>query len=212
MVGVPGLVPPFLAAGTLARSEQPVLTGDGLVLRPWAAGDAPVVAAAYADPGIRLWHARTMTAGEARAWVAQWPGRWRDETGAGWAVTDGDVVGQISLRTVDLAEGSAEVSYWVLPAARGRGLAARALAVLGRWAFGELGLHRIEVQHSMRNAASCRVAERAGYPAEGIRRSQALHADGWHDMHLHARVAGDSFQVTDPTDLSSATPLRCPSV
>jgi RimJ/RimL family protein N-acetyltransferase len=101
------------------------------------------------------------------------------------------VLGQISLRTLDLAEGLAEISYWVAPAARGRQVAARALEVLSRWAFDVVGLHRIEVQHSTRNPASCRVAERAGYPAEGIKRSQALHVDGWHDMHLHARLADD---------------------
>lgn len=39
------------------------------------------------------------------------------------------------------------------------------------------------------NAASCRVALKAGFAAEGTRRSAALHADGWHDMHLHARIA-----------------------
>jgi RimJ/RimL family protein N-acetyltransferase len=86
----------------------------------------------------------------------------------------------------------------VLPAARGRQIAARALTVLGGWAFGVLGLHRIEVQHSTRNVASCRVAERAGYPAEGTRRSQTLHADGWHDMHLHARIADDTGNASDP--------------
>jgi RimJ/RimL family protein N-acetyltransferase len=62
--------------------------------------------------------------------------------------------------------------------------------VVSRWAFA-FGLHRIEVHHSTRNPASCRVAERAGYPLEGTKRSQALHTDGWHDMHLHARLATD---------------------
>ncbi len=190
---MPLLVSPVVAAGTLARLEQPVLTGAGIVLRPWRATDAPVVAAAYADPGIQRWHARSLSLEEARAWAAQWPGRWHAETGAGWAVADDAVLGQISLRTIDLAAGLAEISYWVLPAARGRQLAARALGVLSRWTFDVLGLHRIEVQHATRNVASCRVAERAGYPAEGTKRSQALHPDGWHDMHLHARVAGDPY-------------------
>ena len=54
-----------------------------------------------------------------------------------------------------------------------------------------LSLHRIEVQHSTANPASCRVAERAGFPAEGTKVSEALHTDGWHDMHLHARIQGD---------------------
>jgi ribosomal-protein-alanine N-acetyltransferase len=192
MIGMPLLVSPVVAAGALARLEQPVLAGEDFELRPWRADDAAVVAAAYQDPGIQLWHARSLSLDEAASWVAHWPGRWQAETGAGWAVADDKVLGQISLRAIDLAGGIAEISYWVLPAARGRQIAARALTVLGGWAFGVLGLHRIEVQHSTRNVASCRVAERAGYPAEGIRRSQALHADGWHDMHLHARIAGDA--------------------
>lgn len=67
-------------------------------------------------------------------------------------------------------------------------MAASALSTLTGWALDDLGLHRIEVAHSTRNPTSCRVAEKAGYPWEGTKRSQALHSDGWHDMHLHARV------------------------
>jgi RimJ/RimL family protein N-acetyltransferase len=44
------------------------------------------------------------------------------------------------------------------------------------------------VQHSTVNAASCRVAERAGFALEGTKRSEAWHTDGWHDMHLHAKI------------------------
>ncbi|MGO8889299.1 MAG: GNAT family N-acetyltransferase [Streptosporangiaceae bacterium] len=43
----------------------------------------------------------------------------------------------------------------------------------------------------MANTASCRVAAKAGFAAEGIQRSAVLHADGWHDMHVHARISGD---------------------
>jgi ribosomal-protein-alanine N-acetyltransferase len=187
------LVPPVMAPGRLARLEQPVLRGDGLMLRPWRGEDAALVSAAYQDPGIQLWHARSLDEEEAAAWIAHWPERWQAETGAGWAVSPSSglvVLGQLSLRRIDLAEGLAEISYWVLPAARGRQVAARALGVVSRWAFA-FGLHRIEVHHSTRNPASCRVAERAGYPLEGTKRSQALHTDGWHDMHLHARLATD---------------------
>ena len=188
---MPSLVTPALPAGTLAALTQPTITGGGgLRLRPWRAADAPTVQAAYADPGIQRWHCRTMSLAEAGDWVARWPGRWQAETGAGWATTlGGEVVGQISLRHVDLFEGVAEVSYWVLPHARGRGVAGRALAALTGWTFGPLGLHRVEVCHSTENPASCRVAQRGGYPLEGTRRGAARHADGWHDMHLHARVA-----------------------
>jgi ribosomal-protein-alanine N-acetyltransferase len=41
------------------------------------------------------------------------------------------------------------------------------------------------------NPVSCRVAENAGYRLEGTKRAEAMHADGWHDMHLHARLSDD---------------------
>jgi RimJ/RimL family protein N-acetyltransferase len=80
----------------------------------------------------------------------------------------------------------------VLPGARGRRVASRALSAVTAWSFATLGLHRVEVSHSTANVASCRVAEQAGFAAEGTKRGEALHADGWHDMHLHARLASDA--------------------
>ncbi|MFG2052443.1 GNAT family N-acetyltransferase [Micromonospora sp. NPDC048930] len=146
-----------------------------------------------ADPDIRRWHCRSMTDDEARDWITAWPHRWQAETPAGWAVTDTTgVLGQISLRRIDLAEAEAEVSYWVLPTARGRRIAARALTALTGWSFAEAGLHRVWLRHSTANPASCRVARRAGLAVEGTNRGAARHADGWHDMHLHARLRTDT--------------------
>jgi RimJ/RimL family protein N-acetyltransferase len=190
--GVPQLTGPVVVPGSLARSCQPVLELEDLVLRPWRAADAPAVAEAYADPGIRQWHVRSMTEDEARTWIDSWPGRWARESGGGWAIADGSgVLGQISLRRLNLPDGLGEVSYWVLPTARGRGVATRALCTLSVWAFEHLRLHRIELAHSTQNSASCHVANNAGYTHEGTKRSEGLHADGWHDMHLHARLNDD---------------------
>jgi len=190
---VPRLTAPAIAPGTLRDLTQPLLRTDGLALRPWRAGDVGTVAAAYDDPGIQRWHTRSMSPDEAAAWVASWADRWQGETGCGFAITtDDEVVGQISLRSLDHGDGRSDISYWVLPGARGRGVATTALRLLSGWAFDVLGLHRIEVDHSVDNPASCLVATRAGYRLEGTKRGDALHADGWHDMHLHARVAGDT--------------------
>jgi RimJ/RimL family protein N-acetyltransferase len=190
---MPLLTTPALPPGTLAGRPQPDLAAGDLLLRPWHPDDRPAVLAAYADPAIRRWHCRAMTGDEARDWIDSWPGRWRQETGAGWAITDGTgVLGQISLRAVDLPEAQAEVSYWVLPAARGRRVAARALTAVAAFGFDGLGLHRLWLRHSTANPASCRVAERAGLAAEGTQRGAARHLDGWHDMHLHARLRTDT--------------------
>lgn len=190
---MPMLITPALAAGALARQRQPTIDAGDLRLRPWQPADQPAVVAAYADPAVQRWHCRTLTDDEAHAWIAAWPDRWRQETGAGWAITDSSgVLGQISLRAIDLDDAQGEVSYWVLPAARGRRVAARALTALTAFSFDRLGLHRVWLRHSTRNPVSCRVAERAGLPAEGTNRGGARHADGWHDMHLHARLRTDT--------------------
>jgi RimJ/RimL family protein N-acetyltransferase len=95
------------------------------------------------------------------------------------------------LSDLDLGGGSAEVVYWVLPAGRGRGILGEATKRLSRWAFDDLGLHRLRLCHSMANPAPCRVVTKAGPLAEGTMRSALPHEDGWHDQHLHALVHGD---------------------
>ncbi|MCZ9346905.1 GNAT family N-acetyltransferase, partial [Streptomyces sp. TRM76130] len=131
---------------------------------------------------------------EVRGWIAEWQRAWAEERNAQWAVADavGDgLLGRVALRDVLLGDGVAEVAYWTVAAARGRGVAARATAALARWALDEVGLHRLELTHAVANTASCRVAERAGFVLEGVKRSALRHSDGWHDMHLHARLSGD---------------------
>jgi ribosomal-protein-alanine N-acetyltransferase len=192
-VVVPQLVDPIVPAGRLNRLPQPVLTVDELVLRPWRGDDVPAVVAAYQDPEIQRWHVRSMTESEAGAWVLSWADKWRTETGAEWAVVEQNtVVGRTGLRALDLAEGHGEAAYWVTPLARGRGVAARAANAVSEWMFAEVGLNRIELEHSTANVASCRVALAAGFASEGTRRRAVRHADGWHDMHQHARLRNQS--------------------
>ncbi|MEH1168480.1 GNAT family N-acetyltransferase [Micromonospora sp. CPCC 205539] len=192
---MPLLVAPALPAGSLGARAQPRLAvRPGLALRPWRSADAPVVRAAFDCPAIQRWHVRRLDGDdEARAWTAQWADRWRTETAASWAIVDADdqPVGQVGLRGVLLTEASAHLSYWVLPAARGTGVAAAAVQALTRWSFRRAGLHRLSLEHSTGNAASCRVAARAGFAVEGLLRAAVRHADGWHDMHLHARLRTD---------------------
>jgi ribosomal-protein-alanine N-acetyltransferase len=187
---MPVLVPPVVPAGALSSRSQPVLTAGELVIRPWQPSDAEQVSRAYADPDIQRWHGRSMTHDEALQWIESSHERWSIEAGADWAVADElGLVGRVGLRTLDLREGAAETAYWVVPAARGRAIASRAVAAMTTWLFEELGLHRLSLLHSVQNAASCRVADKARFDLEGTLRSQVLHADGWHDMHIHARVA-----------------------
>lgn len=96
---------------------------------------------------------------------------------------------------------NADIGYGVHPDARGRRVAPNAVRLLLRWltttANGPQAA-RVQLDHSVENPASCKVAERAGLPREGIRRSylplRDPAADGGsrrHDVCLHGTPAGD---------------------
>ncbi len=190
MVPMPRLVPAVVAAGAMRQMDQPVLECDPEIeIRSWRADDVEAVVAAYSDPDIRQWNLQALDATEAADWIGQWTRKWQAETDACWAIaarSSQAVLGRVALRSIRLDEGNAEVTYWVLPLARNVGVATMATEQVCRWALQELGLHRVELFHSVLNAPSCRVAERAGFALEGTLRSALLHPDGWHDMHLHA--------------------------
>ncbi|MEV8535596.1 GNAT family N-acetyltransferase [Streptomyces sp. NPDC051211] len=189
-------VPPVVPAGRLARNPQPVLSlPGGLELRPWRLTDADALVAAGQDPAIRQWNRLPAASpGEARQRIERMKERRQNEQSAIWAIArpdGGEAVGLIGWGDIDLRGGSAEIVYWLLPAARGGGVAVEAVQRVTRWALEDLGLHRLRLCHAVANPASCRVAVKAGYLLEGTMRSALLHADGWHDQHLHAVVQGD---------------------
>lgn len=195
MWNVPILVTPVLAEGSLSRVPQPSIPIDDVAsLRPWNLDDADALAMAFQDPLIQQWHARRAdTVDEARCWIARWQDDWSKESHCHWAVVDprsDALLGRVALKALDLADGIAGLAYWTVASARGHGLCTRAATALCTWAF-DIGFHRNETEHSTANPASCRVATKAGLRPEGVRRQAALHADGWHDMHVHSLLADD---------------------
>ncbi|MFJ2762674.1 GNAT family N-acetyltransferase [Streptomyces prasinus] len=175
--------------------------GD-VLLHPWGRGDAESetmldgLIAAAGDPLIALWNPlATADRGDALTWLESRDGDWDRGAGAFFAVlnaVDGVLLGSVTLRWVDRADGLAMIGYWTLPAARGRGVATRAVRAVTDWAFRAAGARRIEIAHAVDNEASCRVAHHCGYLPEGTLRDSHRFGDGaYHDEHLHARLATD---------------------
>jgi len=189
---MPRLIPPVIRPGSLSHGPQPNLDVDGRTfLRPWTLDDISVVVAAYGDPEIQRWIPYSFDKNEAEEVIGRWTDTWRNETGACWAIanqSDNSAFGRFAFQTIDLIGGSAEIAYWLLPQSRGNGYAPLATKSISQWAFGQLGLHRLELIHSVHNPASCRVAAKAGFELEGTLKSECLYQDGWHDTHLHALV------------------------
>ncbi|WP_328926327.1 GNAT family N-acetyltransferase [Streptomyces sp. NBC_00190] len=191
------LIPDVVPAGRMSAVPQPQLPlPGGMLLRPWAPYDAPALVESCLDPEIRHWNRPdSLTLAGAEDRIARWHGRWQAEEAAVWAVAPaagGPAVGLIGVADLDLRGGSGEIVYWLLPAGRGAGVMVRATDRVSRWAFDDLGLHRLRITHSVANPASCAIATKAGFPLEGTMRGALLHADGWHDEHLHARLRTDA--------------------
>jgi len=183
---------------------QPDIDFGAFTLRRWHPADAAQLVRAFQDPEIQHWNLRTLgSITEAEALIRAWRQGWRRSVAASWAIVRTErtsaVLGQIGFRSLFLAEGLAEVSYWVIPTERGHGLATRAAGVLAKWGMAQLALERIELVHSVRNVASCHVALRAGYEFEGIKRRLQRSPDGERDdMCLHARIRDDGQSAADP--------------
>ena len=146
------------------------LEDDAIALRPFVEDDVPAITAACQDPDIPRWtHVPSpYTEEDARAYV-------REAGETAFAIVDrrsGELLGSIGFRLHHEAIG--EFGYWVKREARGRGVAARALRLLSRWALAEHGLARLQLMTEPENAASQRVAETAGFRREGVLRSYAV--------------------------------------
>jgi len=147
---------------------DPPLVGDtGILLRPWAIGDAPALAAAWVDPEIarRLPVPDDPTVERAAHWIAGGRERRRLGLALDLVVVDADdrVLGEVGLSSFDADRGAALIGWWTMASARGRGVASAAARLLTNWAHDGLGLCVLVAQVGPDNPASVQVAERAGF-------------------------------------------------
>jgi RimJ/RimL family protein N-acetyltransferase len=163
------------------HAVPPVLSDGVVTLRGWRSGDAQAVFAACQDPDI------------ARFIPIPQPYSFEDGT---WFVThaaEESSVGPsahfaIVDATTDALLGSisrhgpnghrAMVGYWLAREARGRGVATRAVRLIVDWTFTTTDVIRLELYTDVDNPRSGRVATRAGFAAEGIRRAWDLDRNG----------------------------------
>jgi RimJ/RimL family protein N-acetyltransferase len=134
-------------------------------------------------------------------WLSRYEQGWEDGARAGFAIVgegDGVFLGMAALVRIDWDALEAELGYMVTPPARGRGVAGRAITLISRWAFDELGLARIEAWIDVANAPSQRVAERTGYTLEGVRRSTHFKEGKRVDMAVYSLLPADLRETPHP--------------
>ena len=117
-------------------------------------------------------------------------------SGYGFGIfVDGVFGGEINLNSVHRgAFQSCYVGYWIDERLAGNGYMPEAVVLLMRYAFEELGLHRMQVAIIPRNAASRRVVEKLGLRDEGVA-VRYLEIDGMWEDHIRYAITAEEWEM-----------------
>jgi ribosomal-protein-alanine N-acetyltransferase len=150
------------------------LRGDGVRLRAFRASDVDRIVQACSDSETSYWLAsmpQPYARDSARAYLQAIAELAAQGIGLVWCIADPDddrCLGSISLDGLGGYAKRGEIGYWAHPDVRGRGVVAEAVRVVTRHAR-DCGLATsLLIRCAVGNAASRRVAERAGYRTIGI--------------------------------------------
>lgn len=167
-----------------------------LALRPLREGDEERLFRIYSDPAfMRFWSSPPWTdPGRAAQVVAndQRELRAGEHLRLGIVrVADGLLLGTCSLFHFDVQSRRAEIGYGIAPDCWRQGYMHEAVTALIRFAFDELGLHRLEADIDPRNTASAASLEKLGFVREGHLRERWIVAGEVSDSALYGLLARD---------------------
>jgi RimJ/RimL family protein N-acetyltransferase/nitrite reductase/ring-hydroxylating ferredoxin subunit len=178
---------------------NPPLSDGVISLRPFRAEDAQDITAACQDPAIQRWIPVIpvpYTDADARRFILMTLQAWHDGTGSEFAIADAGsdrYLGSVGLHLGPNPRRHA-IGYMVVPEARGRGVATRAVRLVTRWAFEKLAIERLALWTLPGNVASQAVAEKAGFRYEGL-------VQNWESDRDDRPVDAVMFSMT-PEDLA----------
>jgi len=192
---------------TLARTGALELTGRRVRLRPLVGTDHAAwseVRARCAD-WLLKWEASRLPGQpdpvvDKSAFAARCGAQERERqlgTAYGFGIFVGSrFVGEMNLSGVQRGPfQNGYIGYWIDQAVAGRSYAPEAAVVLMRFAFEDLGLHRIQVSIIPRNAASRRVAAKLGLRDEGVAK-RFLEINGvWEDHVVYAMTVEEWWEA-----------------
>ena len=151
------------------------LSGDGVGLRRLTADDAPAYAGAFRDDPELV----TLLGYEHdpdEPWVLERIDQAAAREGFELVITaDGTEAlrGMVAVHHVMPDHARAEVGFWLVPAARGAGLGARAVALIIDWLFEDGGLRRVELS-TTDNGGALALARHLGFVEEGVQRQRDI--------------------------------------
>jgi aminoglycoside 6'-N-acetyltransferase len=170
-----------------------IFSTDRLIARRFGMDDLEAFVAMRNDPGVARYQPwESYSADEGRRFIDELAGCVPGEPG--WfqfALEErrtGAFVGDCGLNILAHDPRLAQIGYSIAPAHWNRGLATEAVKALAEFAFAAFGLHRITASADPRNAASCRVLEKAGFVKEAHFRQSEWFKGSWADDVVYARL------------------------
>ena len=122
------------------------------------------------------------------------PEKWKNNIEYNFSIIrDQEVVGAVGIKIDQNRTYIGEIGYFVDEAFWGRGCATKAVELVERFAWQELGLVRIEIVMDLENTASEKVAVNAGYLKEGIVRGKLKNGDNYRDAFLYAKIRSNDL-------------------
>jgi RimJ/RimL family protein N-acetyltransferase len=186
-------------------SVKPTLTGDRVVLRPFIAGDIPVLQALLDDPELRLLTgSNDLSFGDVTDWYET---RNEQTDRLDLAVTDrrtGECVGEAVLNEWSPNNRSCSFRIAIGPRGRGRGLGTEAVRLIVGHGFEKLGLHRISLEVYAFNPRARHVYEKVGFVEEGTLRDALHHNGAWVDATVMSILAREWHRGTPPDAAADA--------
>jgi RimJ/RimL family protein N-acetyltransferase len=169
----------------------------GIVLRDAAERDIPEILIAHQDDPrmhVRLGLDRPPSAAELGRQIEEAASERLSGTRARLTILEqssDEFRGRILVHNVDWENAGAELGVWVIPQARGRGLARSALRLAARWLTERGGLARLELLTEPDNEPMLRAAQAAGFSHEGVLRRHARRGNERPDMVMLSLLASD---------------------
>lgn len=175
-------------------SFKPVLVGARATLRPFTEADADPMWRIVQDPEVVRFTFEpntSLTPELLRDWYAS---RAEQKERLDLAVVDtatGQLVGEVVLYDVDDRARSCTFRTLIGQEGRGRGVGTEATRLLLRYAFEQLGMHRVELQVYAFNDRARHVYEKVGFVVEGVRREAHWRDGEWLDEVVMSVLVSD---------------------
>ena len=101
-----------------------------------------------------------------------------DNQEAQYSIYDADkFIGRIGFNHMDSVNHKAEIGYWIIEEAQGKGIVSRSVKELLTMGFTELNLNKVVIRAGVDNAKSRNIPKKLGFTLEGIERDGELLVD-----------------------------------